>query len=212
MSHPLFPLRLLIECCRSIAGAATQGVPGAHVHATSPRKKKPKTKKAAYVVFCGRRCGVFDDWSETKVLVSGVPNCIYRGYTTREAARAAFQYAVERSWTRVADAAVTTPIPALPQPLDPNVAFDTNNPLTQTEALDDRWYIVYRGICPGVYRSHLECQLNTLGVRRSLHESIVGRAAAFAKYNRALAGGQVSVVPPTYYGGVDGANDTDPFI
>ncbi|KAJ7173285.1 hypothetical protein C8R46DRAFT_1031645 [Mycena filopes] len=167
----------------AVAGAATQGIPGASVRAISglsPRRRN-RAKKVAYVVFCGRRCGVLEDWLETKALVSGVSNCIYRGYTTLGAAHAAFAYARDRSWIRVADATVT-PIPALPQP----VTSTTSNTLSDSESSDDRWYIVYRGIFPGVYRSHLECQLNTLGVRRSLHESAVSEAAALEKYSRAV--------------------------
>lgn len=74
---------------------------------------------------------------------------IFRGYPTVAQARAAFAYAKARSWTRVCDA-VVTPIPTLPQPL---LAGDIDNPLHVSETLDDRWYIVYRGICPGVYHT-----------------------------------------------------------
>ncbi|KAJ7907847.1 hypothetical protein B0H13DRAFT_2331944 [Mycena leptocephala] len=80
-------------------------------------------------------------------------------------------------------------IPALPQPLPEDLGA---NPLHETEALDDRWYMVYCGIRPGVYRSHLECQLNTLGVRGALHESVIGRACAFSKYAKAESAGAVA--------------------
>ncbi|KAJ7028875.1 hypothetical protein C8F04DRAFT_1265439 [Mycena alexandri] len=189
----------------SVAGTATQGVPGAHVRGVSPRKKK--TKKAAYVVFCGRRCGVFETWSQTKPLVDGVRNCIFRGYTTLEAAESAFAYAVVRSWTRTSDSALSTTL--LPQPIDAQPRNNIHNPLNHSEALDDRWYVVYRGIFPGVYRSHLECQLNVLGVRRALHESVHGRDTAFSKYQEALAARRVSALAPTYYAG---GHDDDPFV
>jgi hypothetical protein len=81
--------------------------------------------------------------------VTGVSCSIFRGYQTVAAAQAAFEYAVARSWTRTTDAAVSA-IPALPQPLPADLGV---NPLHETEALDDRWYIVYCGILPGVYRS-----------------------------------------------------------
>ncbi|KAJ7798997.1 hypothetical protein B0H13DRAFT_1933427 [Mycena leptocephala] len=126
-------------------------------------------------------------------------------YTTVEAAEAAFAYALARSWTRVSDSSVVTAIPALPQPLPENSG---TNPLHGTEALDNRWYNVYRGICPGVYRSHLECQLNTVGVRSALHESVVGRAAAFAKFARARDGGRIKVLAPMYHEDLE----MDPFL
>ncbi|KAJ7882723.1 hypothetical protein B0H13DRAFT_1890745 [Mycena leptocephala] len=85
----------------------------------------------------------------------------------------------------------------------------STNPLHETEALNDWWYMVYCGIHPGVYRSHLECQLNTLGVHGTLHESVIGRACAFSKYAKAESTGLVKVVAPMYY---PDAHDADPFL
>ncbi|KAJ7687886.1 hypothetical protein B0H14DRAFT_3533721 [Mycena olivaceomarginata] len=191
----------------SIAGMATQGVPGGHVRAiqhSTPKKKKKKLTAAAYVVFCGRMCGVFNTWEETEQLVIGVRNNIFRGYPTLGQAHAAFAYAEARSWTRVCDADVT-PIPTLPQPLP---ASEINNPLHVSETLDDRWYIVYCGILPGVYHTHLECQLNALGIPAALHESVVGKAAAFSKYAAAIRRGHTSVVATVY----SEADRGDPFL
>ncbi|KAJ7884913.1 hypothetical protein B0H13DRAFT_2343485 [Mycena leptocephala] len=141
----------------SLAGSATQGVRGGHVHTVrSPRQKPHTGTKVAYVVFCGRCPGVYRRWSETERYVSRVSCCIFRGYTTVEAAEAAFAYALARSWTRVSDSSIVTAIPALPQPHPEN---SNDNPLHDTEALDNRWYNVYRGICPGVYRSHKRAEL-----------------------------------------------------
>ncbi|KAJ7436532.1 hypothetical protein B0H11DRAFT_2255529 [Mycena galericulata] len=178
----------------SVAGAATQGVPGAHVTAESSGQKKKGGTKKAYVVFCGRQCGVFRTWNQVKPLVDGVSSCIFRGYTSRKQAEAAYQYALSRSWIRNCFAPIVASIPELPQPLE---ELQSPNPLNRTEP-DDRWYIVYRGIKPGVYRSHLESQLNTLGVRGALHESIKGKDAALAKYAHALRRGEVAVVSPPY--------------
>ncbi|KAJ6503115.1 hypothetical protein DFH09DRAFT_1102052 [Mycena vulgaris] len=170
-------------------------------------KKKPRAKKAAYVVFCGKQCGVFLTWAETEKLVSGVRHSIFRGYRSQSEASAAFAYAQARSWTRVSDAPLVVSIPALPQPIEDRVPSLLPNPLNGSEALNGQWYIVYRGICPGVYRSHLESQLNTLGVRGSLHESIEGRASAIQKFDAATRRGDVRVIPPTYY-----PVGADPFV
>ncbi|KAJ6544604.1 hypothetical protein DFH09DRAFT_1321807 [Mycena vulgaris] len=192
----------------SIAGSATQGVPRATVYAIhqhpSPSKTKP-AKKAAYVVFCGRRCGVFLTWRETKSLVSGVSNCIFRGYASIDEAHAAFAYTQARAWTRMSGVAAPA-IPVLPQP---HHAFEARNPLNGAEQFDGRWYVVYRGIRPGVYRSHLESQLNTVGIRGSLHESIAGEPAALAKYAAAARRGDTAVLSPPYTPA--GALDNDPF-
>ncbi|KAJ7893751.1 hypothetical protein B0H13DRAFT_2339566 [Mycena leptocephala] len=169
------------------AGSATQGVARSSVHAVHKSPKKKSTTKQAYVVFQGLRCGIFLTWSDADPLVTGISSAIHRGYSTIADAEAAYAYAQARGWTRSFDAPLR-PIPVLPQPValdDPNQV----NPLHGTERLDNRWFIVYSGISPGVYHSHLECQLNTMGLRGALHESVVGKRAA-------LDNGMLSHLPP----------------
>ncbi|KAJ7169366.1 hypothetical protein C8R43DRAFT_1121239 [Mycena crocata] len=169
----------------SIAGAATQGVANASVHRVqhaSPHGKR--VVKAAYVIFVGTDTGVFFTWLQTKPLVSGVKNCIFRGYATVTEAYRAFEYAQARSWVRVvSNAPVTHPIQALPQPQNPE-DNDEENPLNGDEPFDGNslWYIVYRGITPGVYRSHLECQLNTLG-RTLLRDDMADQTIGIVCYH-----------------------------
>ncbi|KAJ7702736.1 hypothetical protein B0H17DRAFT_1194614 [Mycena rosella] len=161
-SNPSFLIRE-----KSIAGGATQGMPGATVHAWPQAQKPRRIKKAA---------------PETQSLVSGVPFSIFRGYATIPEAEAAFVYAQVRSWIRCTDA----PLAAIP-PL-PHLSFQHLNPLNSTDEVDSSWYIVYCGIRPGVYKSHLESQLNTLGVRGSLHESVHGERAALTNAYKARYG------------------------
>ncbi|KAJ7044910.1 hypothetical protein C8F04DRAFT_1250153 [Mycena alexandri] len=182
----------------SIAGAATQGVPDGHVHTVRPggRRNKPRTKKAAYVVFVGRDTGVLSTWAEAERLVKGVSGCIFRGYSTVAEAEAAYAYALEHSWVRNCSLPVVAAIPTLPQPVQ---VSDGVNPLNGAEEFDGRWYVVYRGITPGVYRSHLECQLNTVGVRGMLHESVQGISLALSKFESARARGNTKAAPPPAY-------------
>ncbi|KAJ7024936.1 hypothetical protein C8F04DRAFT_1269815 [Mycena alexandri] len=185
----------------SSAGFATQGVPNARVQAVrqpnAKKKKVSKSKKAAYVVFCGLQCGVFETWNETHALVNGVANSIFRGYPTLAEAQAAFAYATIRGWTRVAGRPVVSGIAQLPQPIN---IQNTRNALNSDAEFNGTWYVVYRGITPGVYRSHLESQLNTVGVRGALHESIVGLSAAIEKYRNATSRGEsASAAPPQYH-------------
>ncbi|KAJ7849476.1 hypothetical protein B0H13DRAFT_1906154 [Mycena leptocephala] len=184
----------------SVAGSATQGVAHAHVHAVQTGARRQKTSKAAYVVFCGLRVGAFMTWRETSHLVTRVRNSIYRGYPSVAEAHAAFDYASARSWVRVSGAPAVAAIPQLPQPTH---GADRTNPLNGNVSGSDRWYIVYHGITPGVYRSHLECQLNTLGVRGALHESVIGRSVALAKYAAAARGGNTRMAPPPRYNTTD---------
>ena len=93
----------------------------------------------------------FSSRAETEPLVSGVANCIFCGYASLVDAHAAFVYAQARSWTRALSSPHTfVPIPFLPQP---DTSPPSPNPLNGTEIVDTRWYVVYRGIQPGVYRS-----------------------------------------------------------
>ncbi|KAJ7079708.1 hypothetical protein B0H15DRAFT_804276 [Mycena belliarum] len=192
----------------AIAGAATQGISSGHVRAVQPRKKQPASKKVAYAVFCGLECGVFLTWDEAKRQVNGISNCIFRGYTSVSDARAAFAYAEAHSWTRIAQSTSVPAIPRLPEPITSS-SLDCPNPLNGSETIDDRWYVVYKGIQPGVYRSHLECQLNCLGVRKSVHQSIVGKLEALRKFEAAVRQGNTEALLPTYYPGVD---PDDPFL
>lgn len=84
-------------------------------------------------------------------LVTGVPNCIFRGFPSFAAARAAFEYAEARSWTRDLSRSHPAPIASLPEPISPIIASNALSVTSETD--DDRWYVVYRGIRPGVYRS-----------------------------------------------------------
>ncbi|KAJ7462421.1 hypothetical protein FB451DRAFT_1180710 [Mycena latifolia] len=202
----LFASFPVLTYTRAVAASATQGVPRSSVRAVhhgSPSPSKRRGKKVAYVVFCGKRCGVFHTWAETEPLVSGVAS-IFRGYASVADAQAAFAYAQARSWIRSSEATVSVAIPALPRPHSPH---DTQNPLNGSEQLDDRWYIVYQGICPGIYRSHLESQLNTLAIRGAVHESVTGESAARSKYARALRQGNTKALLPTYT-----IEASDPFL
>ncbi|KAJ7880929.1 hypothetical protein B0H13DRAFT_1891595 [Mycena leptocephala] len=160
----------------SAAGNATQGISGGHVHVVQqrgPRKNKKKKTGSwrAYVVFCGRQCGVFLTCTSPTIFIV---------VTSQWLRPTPLLSTPERSWTRVADAAfVGPPIPALPVPLGIN--DDHQNPLNGSETLDD--------FCKSQNSQQplnlllvlsLECQLNTLGVSGAVHESVKGKIAAYA--------------------------------
>ncbi|KAJ7875139.1 hypothetical protein B0H14DRAFT_2568911 [Mycena olivaceomarginata] len=141
----------------------------------------------------------------TKPLVHGVSGALHRSYPTPELAHAAFDYAAARSWTRVIDptgASHDRAIPYLPQPVfTVNIPSSMEpNPLHPGENIhDNKWYIVYKGICPGVYRSYLESQLNVKGISAATHESVAGtKDFAIAKYLQAVEDGDVAVISPSY--------------
>ncbi|KAJ7025138.1 hypothetical protein C8F04DRAFT_1191703 [Mycena alexandri] len=173
------------------AAAATQGVSRAQPQRlTPPHKSRKRGKKAAYVVFYGRRPGVYHTWAEARPLVNGVSGSVYQGYQTVAAASAAFAYAQARSWTRVCpppypalhpQSVHQMPIPRLPTPV---ADLDTPNALHgDADESGSRW---------------LECSLNTVGLSCAVHDSFPSRAQATASFQSALARREVKVVYPAY--------------
>ncbi|KAJ6549705.1 hypothetical protein B0H19DRAFT_1378586 [Mycena capillaripes] len=104
LASPLYqysgPIRQGLTRLWSEAGAATQGVPGAHVQSVTRGGSRSRKR---YVVFHGLSCGVFDSWNVVQPLVHRVSGALHRSYPTPETAQAAFAYAEARSWTRVID-------------------------------------------------------------------------------------------------------------
>ncbi|KAJ7709327.1 hypothetical protein B0H16DRAFT_1745867 [Mycena metata] len=164
------------------AGSLTQGVPGkTSVRSVGSRHKNRKPRSAAWAVFYGGEVGVFTVWDATQRSITGHGLTIYAGYPSEEAARAAFQYARDRGWTADSEPTVATSLP-------PSAHED--NPLNSGSP-SDVWYGVCRGLAPGVYRSWLECSLNTSGVKGNLCASFPTRADAEAVFVQAQAPGHV---------------------
>ncbi|KAJ7159882.1 hypothetical protein C8R43DRAFT_1124242 [Mycena crocata] len=124
------------------AASQTQGIPQGRPQLLTPKSKsKKRIKKGGYAVFHGRRSGAFRHWYyEVEPLVIGVSNSLYQGYPTMELARAAFEYAQQRGWTRIigsqaaaSPSLVVSPISNLPTPiglLDAPNALHTGDTLT----------------------------------------------------------------------------------
>ncbi|KAJ7602662.1 hypothetical protein DFH06DRAFT_1347914 [Mycena polygramma] len=191
---------------RSEAAALSQGVPGA-LAVRQTKKRKPRKSCGGYAVFYGLIPGPYKDWSDAGPLVLGVPGSLCQGYRHYDTAVAAYEYARSKSWTRVCpsrDSPISTRLPrrsaapaAIPQLPEPNY-LDEPNPLRGDDEDADKWYIVYCGVTPGVYQSHLECSLNTVGLRRPVYDSVYGRDAAVALYLDALERGNVHVLQHDY--------------
>ncbi|KAJ7429987.1 hypothetical protein B0H11DRAFT_2249988 [Mycena galericulata] len=188
----------------SEAAHHTQGVAGATVHRMFKSRKAPRPKLKAYVVFYGRIPGTYAQWSGpdgAAVQVTGVSGSLYQGYQTPDEARSAFQYALTRGWTGQRPSPtgfVPTPIPSLPIPVSPPVS--SQNPLHgQTDFTEHhRWHIVYAGITPGIYRSYLECALNTIRIPGALYDSAETRDEAERRWATAIAAGRVRFLTHPY--------------
>ncbi|KAJ7817583.1 hypothetical protein B0H13DRAFT_2379567 [Mycena leptocephala] len=105
------------------------------------------------------------------------PVSIHNGRAPLSGTQAAYEYAQAHHWTGVRGlsppSARSQPsgISALPIPVDP--LAPTTNPLhgNTDHFAQNRWYIVYAGITPGIYLSFLESSLNTIGLSRAASDS-----------------------------------------
>jgi hypothetical protein len=101
---------------------------------------------------------------------------IHQGYSSIAAAEAALQYARAKGWT-----ADSTPATGTPLLLSPSYE---DNPLNA--GASHLWYAVCRGVVPGVYRTYLECSLNTKGIRGNLCASFASREEAETAFAQAV--------------------------
>ncbi|KAJ7506695.1 hypothetical protein B0H11DRAFT_1903480 [Mycena galericulata] len=187
----------------SEAAHYSQGVAGGSVQRVVKGSEAPHPKPTAYAVFYGRTPGTYNRWSGpggAGAQVAGVSGALYQGYPTAQEAAAAFRYALTRGWTGerpVPTGTVTRPIPSLPVPVLPPVSL--HNPLHgDAGCVDGRWYIVYAGIMPGIYRSYLECALNTLSIRGAVHDSADSESEAQRRWAAAVAGDRIRSLTPAY--------------
>ncbi|KAJ7887143.1 hypothetical protein B0H13DRAFT_2342507 [Mycena leptocephala] len=138
--------------------------------------------------------------SEARGLVDGVRNAIYKGYPSVAHAEAAYEYASACSWTCVLTSRPPSPsqapLAALPSPSEES---DRPNPLHGGDSLDNMWYVVYSGITPGVYHSHLEALLNAVEIPNQSYESVQGREEAFRRFRRAQTQQETNTPPAPSY-------------
>ncbi|KAJ7808839.1 hypothetical protein B0H13DRAFT_2385583 [Mycena leptocephala] len=169
------------------AGSHTQGMGGASVHADGSKRQGPQSKAKAYVVFYGREVAVFTAWADASRSITGAGLAIHAGFPSVQAAQAVLDYARTKGWTadsspHTATAANTSASPSL-----------GDNPLNMGKT-NKAWYIVCRGVVPGVYRSYLECSLNASGIKGNLMAKFATRNEAEAAFAATLKGNFVRVI------------------
>ncbi|KAJ7060664.1 hypothetical protein C8F01DRAFT_1083660 [Mycena amicta] len=177
----------------SQAAKATQGVANGHVRLVA-REPAPRKKAVCWVVFRGRENGIFHQWNLAEAATAGFRLAVYQGYTNVSDAERAYNYAVERRYTSTQPQASGL---ALPLAQIPASMVDENNDVDEARlvprAADDPWYIVYRGVNPGIYPTYLEVALNTNGVSLAGHDSRETLADAILAFHGAKLRGDVQV-------------------
>ncbi|KAJ7909219.1 hypothetical protein B0H13DRAFT_1877970 [Mycena leptocephala] len=127
--------------------------------------------------------------------VQNVSGALFQGYRTLRDAQAAYEYAQTKSWTGVCSLTSTrTPSSRILRHKMPRPVADeaTPNPLHR-----GKWYIVYKGVEPGVYLSSLECGLHTTGLSGSTYDSTDDESTARARFVTASENGRTSCIPHT---------------
>ncbi|KAJ7065912.1 hypothetical protein B0H15DRAFT_807673 [Mycena belliarum] len=170
------------------AGALAHGVPGTTVRGGGSARRARKPPSAAYAVFYGGVVGTFTNWNDARASITGHGLAIHCGFPSITAADAALAYARARGWTGDS----TPPQPPTSSPLPLPSSYD-DNPLNAGG--NNLWYAVCCGVAPGVYRSYLECALNTCGVKGNRCSSFATREAAESAYTEALSNGWVRIIP-----------------
>ncbi|KAJ7690744.1 hypothetical protein B0H17DRAFT_1201574 [Mycena rosella] len=168
------------------AGSATQGVPGSSVRATAKTPKAHKPPAAAYVVFIGHEIGVFTQWPQVQKLTHGYRSAFQAGFPSVAVAEKALAYTRAQGWT--SDSSVPKPPLPLPSSYEPNAL---NSP---SSAGPLQWYVVSRGVHPGIYSSGLECHLNVATVKSSLYKCYTSCAAAEAAFTEQFVQGQLRTI------------------
>ncbi|KAJ7062986.1 hypothetical protein B0H15DRAFT_807851 [Mycena belliarum] len=167
------------------AGSLTLGMRAASVRRGA--KKHPgshKPRSGAYAVFFGGEVGVFEHWSDVQPRITGHGLAIYSGFKNVTAAEAALQYARSQGWTSDSS----------PPTSDTRThSTYTDNPLNSDP--NSRWYVVCRGVRPGVYHSYLECSLNTSGVPGNLCNAFDTQAEAEQAFTQAEEQRLVRAIP-----------------
>ncbi|KAG1903421.1 Caulimovirus viroplasmin-domain-containing protein [Suillus fuscotomentosus] len=74
----------------AIAGHMTQGIPSAHVHRITQCSARTRPWFKFYVVWAGRRPGIYTTWSDCESQVSRYSGAMYQGFHTSDQAWAAF--------------------------------------------------------------------------------------------------------------------------
>ncbi|KAJ7050215.1 hypothetical protein C8F01DRAFT_1264297 [Mycena amicta] len=191
-SSPTVPATVTTEW--SQAARHTQGVQNGQVRLVA-QQSGPRKKPVCWAVFRGRNLGVFNTWALAEAAVIGFRLAVFQGYANVVAAHHAFDYAVAHGYTSTTPQARGLPLPLAEIPAS---IVDASHAIVDEARLlprasDDRWYIVYQGVNPGVYATYLEAALNTNGIRLSSHDSRETLSAAIAAFQVAQDRGDVQV-------------------
>ncbi|KAJ7701893.1 hypothetical protein B0H17DRAFT_1195103 [Mycena rosella] len=150
--HLLVPYPPLIGQCLTQGPRLKASL--AVLSAQQPKPQSPQAPGAAYVVLLATRL-VFS--RNVQKLTHGYCSAFQAGFPSVAVAEKALVYARAQGWT--GDSSIPKPPLPLPSLYGPNAL---NSPLSAGPL---QWYVVSRGVHPGIYSSGLECHLNVATVK-----------------------------------------------
>ncbi|TRM58350.1 hypothetical protein BD626DRAFT_360221, partial [Schizophyllum amplum] len=164
---------------------------------TTPRSTQVSPGRNVYVVFIGRKAGVYTEWADCRAQVSAVKHNSYKSFGTLAKGQAAFAAAHARGLTFSCGSAtlnvgrVVERYPMMPDDLPLCLAFIDDDTSTAMAAADHIWYVVFAGTQPGVYRTYHEAALATTGLNGAKQRSYMTRVEAEGAFKQALYAAEV---------------------
>ncbi|KAF9016778.1 hypothetical protein BDZ89DRAFT_1141223 [Hymenopellis radicata] len=155
---------------------------GAHVVRLTPKRRVRTRKAQAYVVYCGRRPGVYTNYDDVEEAVTNERSVLWQSYASRQIASEAFEYARTRPGivydTSVVQAQRTFNAVRLPQP--ELQVFSAITPLSAGSST--KWHVVYTGTRPGVYSTYIEAAIHYVGIPGAIYNSYATYEHACSQY------------------------------
>ncbi|KAF9018798.1 hypothetical protein BDZ89DRAFT_337655 [Hymenopellis radicata] len=151
------------------------------IHRVTKKHRKRTGKPSAYVVFRGKKHGVYTNYEDVMAQIKGQAGVLHESYPTESQANAAYEYACRRNDI----VKITVPCHMSVAPVctsvvvqDPEVPLYTDD----TPLRSDSWHVVYTGTQPGVYRSYVEAALHCIHIPGAVNKKFDTLDKAKADY------------------------------
>ncbi|KAL1749671.1 hypothetical protein FB107DRAFT_280442 [Schizophyllum commune] len=175
---------------------------------TAPAQSRPRfcgrpewtSRYTAWVVYIGRRPGVYSSWPEVEEQVLRVRNFSHQAFRSRDAALLSYQCAVKGGfvWSTVERGDFPIPEVTMFRRLDSsclqNCLRTTNSYLSRLAVEPGhQWHVVFVGLAPGVYRWQHEAFYYSTGIPHARRGTYKTREGAFGAFIEALERGEVGM-------------------
>ncbi|KAH8797381.1 hypothetical protein DL96DRAFT_1565613 [Flagelloscypha sp. PMI_526] len=151
----------------------------------APSVQSGSTPGKGYVIFTGNQGGVYYNHEHVNRIVKNDTSTVYMSYPTQRRANDAWQYALAKGFATIGCAQALGR-----QRLQQLTQESYHLPSSATACLSpmsgDRYYVVMKGIRPGIYGSWVEAAIQVLGVHRTIYKALETYYDAENCFNEAL--------------------------